>query len=130
MLLISKFCDPSVKGSVNSVEEVSTYTIQRILHTQIFRTATPNYERFVWLQLHYQWWRHVFWCFSHTWVILKTNHLYCVFSLNLDYFWFLSSVSSSRFQTVLKISTVKKYGRGGAPGLATYLRIGSNLEIL
>ena len=23
-----------------------------------------------------------------------------------------------------------KYGRGGAPGLATYLRIGSNLEIL
>ena len=23
-----------------------------------------------------------------------------------------------------------KYGRGGAPGLCTYLRIGSNLEIL
>ena len=40
MLLISGFCDPSVKGSVNSVEEVSTYTIQRILHTQIFRTTT------------------------------------------------------------------------------------------
>ena len=38
MLLISGFCDPSVKGSVNSVEEVSTYTIH--LHTQIFRTAT------------------------------------------------------------------------------------------
>ena len=25
---------------------------------------------------------------------------------------------------------VSKYGRGGAPGLATYLCIGSNLEIL
>ena len=24
----------------------------------------------------------------------------------------------------------EKYGRGGAPGLSTYLRIGSNLEIL
>ena len=30
----------------------------------------------------------------------------------------------------LRNTFLGKYGRGGAPGLSTYLRIGSNLEIL
>ena len=38
------------------------------------------------------------------------------------------------FRTALKKFALRadnyQYGRGGAPGLATYLRIGSNLEIL
>ena len=33
------------------------------------------------------------------------------------------------FQNDLKYVEIRKYGQGGALGLATYLRIGSNLEI-
>ena len=34
------------------------------------------------------------------------------------------------FEIDLYSENKDKYGRGGAPGLSTYLRIGSNLEIL
>ena len=42
----------------------------------------------------------------------------------------ISGKASEKHQWTDERETSMKYGRGGAPGLATYLRIGSNLEIL
>ena len=43
---------------------------------------------------------------------------------------FIIEVAWTEVTEATKNNKIMKYGQGGAPGLSTYLRIGSNLEIL